>query len=132
MPITFNCPECRAAISADERFAGREAKCPRCKLPVRIPIPSAPGAPASKPGFEVLGPNIRILGEPAPGDPDFLRDFTAALTKIGESGANLVQIDFSRSAYREGNRLPLVTLAKNILRPYQTQLQICLTGVFTS
>ncbi|MBI5844676.1 MAG: hypothetical protein HZB23_08415 [Deltaproteobacteria bacterium] len=132
MSITFNCPDCRSSIAANEKFAGRQGKCPKCGYAVRVPKAFAQKDPNIESGFTVTAPNIRIFGEPNPKDPAFIRDFTAAIAKIGESGAELMQMDFSQSAYREGNRLPFVSLAKNTLRPYQTKLQISLTGVFTS
>ena len=33
----MNCRECRRRLSADERLAGREARCPHCKTINRVP-----------------------------------------------------------------------------------------------
>ena len=133
-------------MSTADSNAGRQAKCPQCKaaiyIPgvirtadeVRNPLPSPLPrehkiAGSGRGDFEVVGDNIRIIGEPDAADPGFAEAFSEAVRQIGQRGAILMQLDFSMSQYRQGNnRLPIVSMAKNALRPFRTQLQISLTG----
>jgi DNA-directed RNA polymerase subunit RPC12/RpoP len=146
MTISFKCPECQSRMSTADSNAGRQAKCPQCQAKIHIPgvirkadevRPPAPELLSHEqriPGqgrgdFEVVGDNIRIIGEPDPADPGFAEAFSAAVQQIGQRGATLMQLDFSMSQYCRGNnRLPIVSMAKNALRPFRTQLQISLTG----
>lgn len=147
MAIQFICPSCAASVSTPEENAGRQGKCPKCGHPVRIPgnepakPPSRPRAPMEESSgnflqgkglFSVEGYNVRILGEPNPADPDFAREFKAAVARIGQGGAQVMQLDFSQSAFKSVDRAPIVTMAKAALRPFRTQLQICLTGFWKS
>jgi prepilin-type processing-associated H-X9-DG protein len=38
MPIPFKCPHCEHRAAVNDQFAGRQAKCPQCKLDVTIPM----------------------------------------------------------------------------------------------
>jgi hypothetical protein len=42
MSIQFKCPQCRAGITAPDVYAGRAAKCPKCKEPVSVPAGTVP------------------------------------------------------------------------------------------
>lgn len=37
MPIRFACPHCEKTLKVDDRFAGRRAKCPNCRVAIEIP-----------------------------------------------------------------------------------------------
>src|SRR5262249_38950447 len=56
MPIRFHCPACDAAIQVKEALAGKQGRCPRCNMAVRVPggagAPSTPAepVPAAGPG----------------------------------------------------------------------------------
>ncbi|MDI6795706.1 MAG: hypothetical protein QMD09_02115 [Desulfatibacillaceae bacterium] len=146
MTISFKCPECQSSMSTADSNAGRQAKCPHCQArihipgvirtadevrsPLQPPLPHENKIPGSGRGdFEVVGDNIRIIGEPDAADPGFADAFFEAVRQVGQRGAILMQLDFSMSQYRQGNnRLPIVSIAKNALRPFRTQLQISLTG----
>ncbi|MEW5733484.1 MAG: hypothetical protein AB1921_01445 [Thermodesulfobacteriota bacterium] len=147
MAIQFICPTCSASISTAESNAGRQGKCPKCGNAVQIPG-NDPAKPPARPRasreeasgsilqgkglFSVEGYNVRIMGEPNVNDPSFVREFKAAVTRIGEAGAQVMQLDFSQSAYKSADRAPIVAMAKAALRSYRTQLQICLTGFWKS
>ncbi len=51
--IRFNCPECGATVKTEEDTGGLMAKCPSCKVKLRIPEPPPrepePGPPVPKP-----------------------------------------------------------------------------------
>jgi DNA-directed RNA polymerase subunit RPC12/RpoP len=146
MTISFKCPECQSAMSTADSNAGRQAKCPQCQAKIRVPgvirtadevrAPLPPPLPHAhkssredRGDFEVVGDNIRIIGEPDASDPGFAEALSEAVRQICQRGAILMQLDFSMSQYRQGNnRLPIVSIAKNALRPFRTQLQISLTG----
>jgi hypothetical protein len=37
MAIAVTCPSCRASFRVDDKFAGRQGPCPKCKAPITIP-----------------------------------------------------------------------------------------------
>lgn len=39
--IAFSCPACQMKLKVDDQFAGRSSKCPTCKQPLTVPLPSA-------------------------------------------------------------------------------------------
>lgn len=43
MPIRFACPRCEKTLKVDDRFAGRRAKCPNCRVPIEIPAQAPAG-----------------------------------------------------------------------------------------
>src|SRR5687767_9212621 len=59
--IKFRCPECHAALDADEAMAGREVRCAGCFAELTVPVPSPAPAPGAAPDRESEN------GRPAPG-----------------------------------------------------------------
>jgi predicted Zn finger-like uncharacterized protein len=47
------CPNCKARFNVDEKFTGKQAKCPKCTKPFTIQpfseVPAAPSPPAASP-----------------------------------------------------------------------------------
>src|SRR5208283_3929448 len=39
--IAFSCSHCGMKLNVQDKFAGRQSKCPTCKQPVVVPMPSA-------------------------------------------------------------------------------------------
>jgi len=46
--IAFSCSQCGMKLKVQDHFAGRQAKCPTCKQPLAVPLPSAT-VPSSPP-----------------------------------------------------------------------------------
>ncbi len=40
MPITVLCPSCHARFAVNEKFAGKEGPCPKCKATIKVPAAS--------------------------------------------------------------------------------------------
>ncbi len=49
MPIKFQCTQCSAKYTVDERFAGKQAHCKKCKQPLQIPPATVPAPVPVKP-----------------------------------------------------------------------------------
>ena len=50
MTIHFQCGQCGAKVKGPEQMAGKEARCPRCNNPLRVPVPKPPAsAPPGQP-----------------------------------------------------------------------------------
>lgn len=64
MPIAIICPGCHARFSVDDKFAGRQGPCPKCKATISIPKKSEevvihapePAGPKNAAGVSVLKP----------------------------------------------------------------------------
>src|SRR5947209_4833272 len=48
--IRFECPSCKAALKADEKWAAKRVNCPKCKLRLLVPPPQR------KPAFSKIVP----------------------------------------------------------------------------
>ena len=60
--INFQCPHCSQKVKANDVYAGKQVKCPKCGQPIRIPS-SAEQLPAEQPGiikFRCPGCNQKI------------------------------------------------------------------------
>ena len=42
--IALSCSQCGMKLKVKEQFAGRQSKCPTCKQPLVVPMPSATAA----------------------------------------------------------------------------------------
>ena len=56
MSIQFNCPACGAAIKVSDSVAGRVAKCPNCKGPMKIPTADMTAVPKPASSASPSGP----------------------------------------------------------------------------
>ena len=75
MPIKISCPSCHKALKADERFAGKTTRCPRCQTEITIPKPVTDADHSEK---LVPKPVVRPK-KPAPPqaeEPDAAEDFS--------------------------------------------------------
>jgi hypothetical protein len=53
--ITVHCPQCNAALLADESLVGRRVRCNKCRAAFEVPMPDAP---PSEPAAEDPGPGL--------------------------------------------------------------------------
>jgi hypothetical protein len=66
MPIKFQCPHCKKALTARDELAGKKAVCNGCKKPLTIPPPAPPPA-AAPPAVAAKPPSdIKRAAAPAP------------------------------------------------------------------
>lgn len=63
MPIRFACPHCEKTLKVDDRFAGRRAKCPNCRVPIDIPEQTPAAA-------STVAANAGATNEPGREDPE--------------------------------------------------------------
>jgi len=62
MPIEFQCLRCSATLSAREKHAGQQGKCPQCRAPFTVPQPESAGAAArTKPAGQRPGPPASVI-----------------------------------------------------------------------
>ncbi len=53
--IAFSCPGCGKSFSVKDEFAGREAKCPTCRIAIRVPAAVQPAVAIPTPAPSVVG-----------------------------------------------------------------------------
>jgi predicted Zn finger-like uncharacterized protein len=41
MPLSATCPNCASSFKADDRYAGKTARCPKCQTPFQVPALTA-------------------------------------------------------------------------------------------
>ena len=49
MVIQIKCPKCSQLIRADQRFFGKEVKCPKCRTELVVPDPRSGARPGTAP-----------------------------------------------------------------------------------
>lgn len=67
MPISVVCPGCKARFGVNEKFAGKQGPCPKCKAVIKIPLATEevkihapePEGPVDSKGRSVLKPVLR-------------------------------------------------------------------------
>ena len=78
MPIRFACPHCEKTLKVDDRFAGRRAKCPNCRVPIEIPAQA------------IAHERVGVAGDSSPGG------------GARESGPDVSEAEASRKSESEG------------------------------
>lgn len=68
MPIRFACPRCEKTLKVDDRFAGRRAKCPNCRVPIEIPEQAPAGASVGSASVIATADAREEPGEEAPAE----------------------------------------------------------------
>jgi hypothetical protein len=69
MPISVQCPACKAKLKAPEQALGQTLKCPACKAPVKLAARPPGGVPDKKPQAKAPAPAPKAKGNPAPAKP---------------------------------------------------------------
>ena len=54
MPVSCQCPSCKAKYQIGDQYAGRTVKCPKCSAAVAVPAKARPGASAAPPQASAL------------------------------------------------------------------------------
>jgi hypothetical protein len=88
MDVTWNCPQCRQELSADEGDAGQEIQCPTCGesqcIPqpkaeaIKLPVPSHVQSPSKPPSLSLNLPVPPAPTPPAPAPAEFPAEAAAA------------------------------------------------------
>src|SRR5262245_36822879 len=65
--IKFTCPGCKRILSADDKMAGKKAKCPHCQNVGAIPrLPGSPAAPPPAAGVSAPPKSVAVAPAKAP------------------------------------------------------------------
>ncbi|MDA1052558.1 MAG: zinc ribbon domain-containing protein [Planctomycetota bacterium] len=68
MPIKVAC-QCGASFAAKDELAGKAVRCPKCKQPLKIPVPAAAPAQAPPGGLDDLFDEVGIAAKKGPSCP---------------------------------------------------------------
>jgi predicted Zn finger-like uncharacterized protein len=47
--MKLQCPQCNASLTVDDAAAGKTGKCPKCGVPIKVPLPEAKPEPTAEP-----------------------------------------------------------------------------------